>query len=276
MVGLSFVGWCGVRQEWLVLYLCVTVIIGQIEIDMERTVITRCKMPASLERELLSDLRYGGELHGEVNVYCTVGLDPFDGGRKMWCFGSKSEERMISPKKPVIVGANTDSAHFRLYDSCIYLDPVTSKAYFDDLSAGEIFPVWLRVRRVLHLTLKKQWYDLIASGVKPEEYRDFTPYYIKRLCVNPVFNREGAVVGTQSIDDYTLQRCKEQGIDLKKALTDGNMVFGDFDDVCFHLGYSKTTMTYQIDRMLVGTGREEWGAEPGKDYFVIKFSQQIA
>jgi len=37
------------------------------------------------------------------------------------------------------------------------------------------------VRRVLHLTLKRRWFDLIASGVKREEYREMKPYWHKRL-----------------------------------------------------------------------------------------------
>lgn len=35
--------------------------------------------------------------------------------------------------------------------------------------------------RVLHLTLKKKWFDMIASGVKKEEYRETKPYWDKRL-----------------------------------------------------------------------------------------------
>lgn len=35
--------------------------------------------------------------------------------------------------------------------------------------------------RVLHLTLKKKWFDLIASGEKKEEYREMKPYWHKRL-----------------------------------------------------------------------------------------------
>jgi len=34
---------------------------------------------------------------------------------------------------------------------------------------------------VLHLTLKKQWFDMIASGTKKEEYREMKPYWHKRL-----------------------------------------------------------------------------------------------
>lgn len=35
--------------------------------------------------------------------------------------------------------------------------------------------------RILHLTLKKQWFDMIADGEKREEYREMKPYWHKRL-----------------------------------------------------------------------------------------------
>lgn len=35
--------------------------------------------------------------------------------------------------------------------------------------------------KTLHLTLKKNWFDMIASGEKREEYREIKPYWIKRL-----------------------------------------------------------------------------------------------
>ena len=35
--------------------------------------------------------------------------------------------------------------------------------------------------RILHLTLKKQWFDMIKSGEKREEYREIKPYWNKRL-----------------------------------------------------------------------------------------------
>jgi len=35
--------------------------------------------------------------------------------------------------------------------------------------------------KILHLTLKKKWFDMIASGEKREEYREIKPYWIKRL-----------------------------------------------------------------------------------------------
>ncbi|HBN26819.1 MAG TPA: hypothetical protein DD405_05060 [Desulfobacteraceae bacterium] len=35
--------------------------------------------------------------------------------------------------------------------------------------------------KILHLTIKKKWFDLIASGKKTMEYRENKPYWQKRL-----------------------------------------------------------------------------------------------
>lgn len=35
--------------------------------------------------------------------------------------------------------------------------------------------------KILDLPLKAKWYDMIESGVKPEEYREIKPYWEKRL-----------------------------------------------------------------------------------------------
>ncbi|MCK4729992.1 MAG: ASCH domain-containing protein [Candidatus Aenigmarchaeota archaeon] len=39
-------------------------------------------------------------------------------------------------------------------------------------------------KRILHLTLLKKWFDLIACGKKIEEYREIKPYWTKRLIGN--------------------------------------------------------------------------------------------
>jgi hypothetical protein len=36
-------------------------------------------------------------------------------------------------------------------------------------------------KKILHLTLLKKWFDLIASGNKTKEFRDIKPYWTKRL-----------------------------------------------------------------------------------------------
>lgn len=35
--------------------------------------------------------------------------------------------------------------------------------------------------KILHLTLKKQWFDMIAEGRKTEEYREIKTYWSDRL-----------------------------------------------------------------------------------------------
>ena len=39
--------------------------------------------------------------------------------------------------------------------------------------------------KILHLTLKRKWFDLIASGQKKREYRECTPHWEKRLLHGP-------------------------------------------------------------------------------------------
>lgn len=43
---------------------------------------------------------------------------------------------------------------------------------------------WLKFEahmKILHLTLKKKWFDLIAKGEKRVEYRKYNDYWIARL-----------------------------------------------------------------------------------------------
>lgn len=42
----------------------------------------------------------------------------------------------------------------------------------------------IRNGKELHLVLKHKWYDMIASGVKKEEYREIKPYYSDRFFNN--------------------------------------------------------------------------------------------
>lgn len=37
------------------------------------------------------------------------------------------------------------------------------------------------MKRILYLTIKKKWFDLIAEGKKKEEYRDIKKYWVRRL-----------------------------------------------------------------------------------------------
>lgn len=48
--------------------------------------------------------------------------------------------------------------------------------------------------RILHLTLKKKWFDQIAKGTKTIEYRENKPYWVIRLegkCYDEIHFRNG-------------------------------------------------------------------------------------
>lgn len=98
--------------------------------------------------------------------------------------------------------------------------------------------------KILHLTLKKKWFDMIASGDKKEEYREIKPYWDKRL-----------------FGDYN--DCEEYFV---------------FDVVEFRNGYGKNkpSVTVECEAIIRGEGRPEWGAEPGKEYYVIKLGNIIS
>lgn len=37
------------------------------------------------------------------------------------------------------------------------------------------------MNNTIHLPIKREWFDMILSGEKKEEYREFKPYWIRRL-----------------------------------------------------------------------------------------------
>lgn len=103
----------------------------------------------------------------------------------------------------------------------------------------------------LYLPLKKKWFDKIKSGEKLEEYRD----------------------GSNSF--YWANRLRE-----RTKISDG-WKYGDFkhfDRLVFTLGYPKNGDTsrrleFKNPKIKIGEGRPEWGAEPGKLYFVITWEK---
>jgi len=107
----------------------------------------------------------------------------------------------------------------------------------------------------LNLTLKKQWYDMIRSGDKLEEYREIKPYWITRLVFSGFYMHP--MNGCVEVKDGMWHPVK------------------DFDFVMFRNGYAKDApyMLREIESIEVGEGRTEWGAEEGKKYFVIKLKQ---
>ena len=94
---------------------------------------------------------------------------------------------------------------------------------------------------MLTLPIKKKWYDMILSGEKKEEYREIKPYYKSRF--KNVF----------SMYPYSFipEPCDTQSI-------------------MFRNGYSSDSPSFIAKCTLdIRTGKPEWGAEPGKEYYVL-------
>lgn len=105
---------------------------------------------------------------------------------------------------------------------------------------------------ILHLTLKKQWFDMTKAKIKREDYREIKKYWVQRICED-----HHGMIGGDFMDSHTIT-----------AYT-----FKPFTEAALRNGYAKDAPnhTEKIESITIGTGRPEWGAEPGKLYFVIKY-----
>lgn len=48
-----------------------------------------------------------------------------------------------------------------------------------------------------------------------------------------------------------------------------------YHNVIFHRGYTSTKTKYKIENISIGKGKQEWGADPNKNYYIIKFKNPI-
>lgn len=126
--------------------------------------------------------------------------------------------------------------------------------------------------KTLYLPLKAKWYEMIESGEKKEEYREIKPYYICRIARWKEGNydprRNGQISSTAAITAYNNGDANKIGTDVSFFR------MKDFDAVRFSYGYTKRTMTFEIESIRIGKGRPEWGA-PEEDVFIIKLGNMI-
>ena len=128
--------------------------------------------------------------------------------------------------------------------------------------------------KTLHLVLKRKWWDMIASGEKKEEYRDVCRYWAIRLLDIGLRRhlKRNDTVGWYITDKRYLGDLNSW---LRLMIEQKDFAFRSFENVCFHLGYTNTTMTFKINEIVIGKGRGYWGAEPNKYYFVIKLGERV-
>ena len=94
--------------------------------------------------------------------------------------------------------------------------------------------------RVLHLTLKKKWFDMISSGEKKEEYRELKPYWSQRFLSH-------------------------------------NTLLNPYFYVLFRNGYAKDApeIMLEIKSIEIGNAKPEWSDNWHGEVFVIKLGDFI-
>lgn len=100
---------------------------------------------------------------------------------------------------------------------------------------------------MLILPIKKIWFDMILSGEKRDEYREIKDYWTVRITHWLGFQRGES--------ETVLELLKSQGTIKAKPVVLQN-------------GYgSKARQVEVMCTLSIGTGKKEWGAEPGTEYY---------
>ena len=129
--------------------------------------------------------------------------------------------------------------------------------------------------KILTLSLCKEWFDMIKSGKKTEEYREITPYWACRLIKYNRMEKQ-----SQAFWSERLRSIKSLG---KLQSLIGKWWYQcspiHFDKIVFTCGYpskddTDRIMTFNAPSVRIGEGNPEWGAESGKLYFIITWQEE--
>lgn len=125
-------------------------------------------------------------------------------------------------------------------------------------------------KKVLHLSVSKQWFDMIKSGEKTEEYREIKPYWVSRL----YYDRFGKL-SPKMVNELTESIIKH-GVQLHfESENSIEVYFVPFTHVLFINGYGddKPRIEKEIVHMCVGKPKKGWCPDEflDDDYFIIKF-----
>lgn len=139
-----------------------------------------------------------------------------------------------------------DERMIEFYSHCEYIQ---RKFEMEEAFSESIHRLGIvREKPILHLNLKKKWFDLIASGEKKEEYREVKPFYDR------IFSRS-----------YS---------DIKIG---GKYYRAEDVVVCFSNGYSKNRrqIFVELEDLIFGFGDPAFGAEENKAYYILKLGKVI-
>lgn len=121
-------------------------------------------------------------------------------------------------------------------------------------------------KKVLTLTVSKEWFDMIVAGEKTEEYREIKPYWVARL-----FQNNSNIVDVQYLASGLAGRTDL----LKKYIGAQRIVLKQYTHVLFINGYRKDSPKIEKEIESITIGKPKKGLCPGKwldhEFFIIKF-----
>ena len=120
-------------------------------------------------------------------------------------------------------------------------------------------------KKVLTLTVSKQWFDMIVAGEKKEEYREIKPYWVARL-----FQNNSNIVDMQYLASGLAGRT-----DLQRIYCAHRIVLKPYTHVLFINGYRKDSPRIEKEIFGITIGKPKKGLCPDKwldtEFFIIKF-----
>ena len=139
---------------------------------------------------------------------------------------------------------------------------VTSRDYFRNRLGGGV----RMEKKVLTLTVRKQYFDMIAAGKKTEEYREIKPYWVARL-----FHNNSNIIDVRYLASALAGRTDL----LKKCIDAQRIVLKQYTHVLFVNGYRKDSSCIEKEIESITIGKPKKGLCPDKwldtEFFIIKF-----
>lgn len=121
-------------------------------------------------------------------------------------------------------------------------------------------------KKILTLTVSKQWFDMIVADEKTEEYREIKPYWVARL-----FQNNSNIVDMKYLSSGLAGRTDL----LKKYIDAQRIVLKQHTHVLFINGYRKDSPRIEKEIESITIGKPKKGLCPGKwldhEFFIIKF-----
>ena len=117
--------------------------------------------------------------------------------------------------------------------------------------------------------LKGIWVRMIADGIKKEEYRNITPYWLQRLF--GVYEKRNGFQDLYFIKKKEAEEWCGDMSRLREAIKSGKLR-PFYKCGTFYHGYATDRPQFEkeIPNITIGYGNPGWGAEKGKLYFVIE------